>query len=379
MYKSVVENKNLCCGCTACYNICPTKAIKMEVDEEGFEYPIIDEDKCIHCQKCRIVCAFKNDLKLNEKNNEVECYAVKHKDNNVVSNSRSGGAFTAFSDVILKSNGSIYGSVLDDNLHVCHKKATDYTGRNKMRGSKYVQSKMDNIFSEVLSDLYDEKKVLFSGTPCQVAGLQKYLSSFNYRGEIFYIDILCHGVPSPMILKKFIELIEKKGKCKKIDFRNKLKYGWKDHVMTFIMDNGREYNRREYVKMFYSHNIIRPSCFNCPYKSIYHPGDITIGDYYGIEKLVPRFNDNKGCSLVLVNTQKGKKLFNKSTYNVSVEMTKLENSLQPVLKGNFELPKSREIFWKDYKKMDFKKLVKKYGKESISIKIKRELRRKGII
>ena len=291
-------------------------------------------------------------------------YAVHHKNINVREVSRSGGIFTAISDYVLNENGVIYGCVLNENFDAIHTRATTAKERDAMRGSKYIQSDLGNTFKNVKKDLVEEKKVLFSGTSCQVAGLRKYLSK-EYE-NLFCVDIVCHGVPSPKVWDEYIEWQEKKkkSKVKKVDFRNKKKYGWREHVETLEFFNDKKVNSRVFTTLFYQHNIIRPCCSRCPYKAIMHPGDITIADYWGIEKAAPEFDDNKGVSLVLVNNENGQKMFDSISNTIKYKKTKLEDSMQPPLQKPFPEPPERSIFWNDFENKDFGFIAKKYGGES---------------
>lgn len=291
-------------------------------------------------------------------------YAVHHKNINVRQESRSGGIFTAISDYVLNENGVIYGCVLNENFDAIHTRATTAKERDAMRGSKYIQSDLGNTFQNVKEDLVEGKKVLFSGTSCQVAGLRKYLSK-EYE-NLFCVDIVCHGVPSPKVWDEYIKWQEnkRKSKIKNVNFRNKKKYGWREHVETLEFFNDKKVNSRVFTTLFYQHNIIRPCCFRCPYKAIMHPGDITIADYWGIEKAAPEFDDNKGVSLVLVNNENGQRMFDSISNTIKYKKTKLEDSMQPPLQKPFPEPPERSIFWNDFDNKDFGFIAKKYGGES---------------
>lgn len=234
---NLYNNNSDCCGCTACYSICPKNAISMLEDKEGFKYPSINMDMCISCHLCEKVCAFKQSKSIKKKNNvsKPQTFAVKHKNLNVRLNSRSGGIFTDLSDYFLKNDGVIYGCILDNTLVVKHIRATNETQRNLMRGSKYVQSDLFNTFAQVKNDLDGSKYVLFTGTSCQIDGLKSFLGK-KYE-KLLCVDILCHGVPSPMIFKDFIDWSEKKydGKVIDVDFRNKKDFGWASHVETLSL------------------------------------------------------------------------------------------------------------------------------------------------
>ena len=309
-------------------------------------------------------------------------YAVKHIDSEVRAASRSGGIFTAISDEVLNHGGIIYGCVLTEKFEAVHIRAVTADERNAMRGSKYIQSNLGDVFKQVIKDLNDGKQVLFSGTSCQVAGLRSFLG--KHYDNLLCIDIVCHGVPSPAVWKKYLQWQESKneGKIQNVDFRNKKDYGWAAHIESLFFDNEKKVDSRVFTTLFYEHSILRPACYKCPYKDIVHPGDITIADYWGIDKAAPGFNDNKGVSLVLVNNELGEQLFHDIKDELDIRETKIEDSMQPPLKAPFDIPDNREQFWVDFYTTDFETVAKKYGgygfkndvKNSLK-KIKRKIKR----
>ncbi len=295
-------------------------------------------------------------------------YAAKNKNQDVRAGSRSGGVFTALSDYILNEEGSVYGCVLSKDFLAFHVKATNKIERDEMRGSKYIQSNLGDVFSEVKKDVLSGKYVLFSGTSCQIAGLRKFIG--EEYDNLFCVDIVCHGVPSPKVWKTFLEWQEKKynKKIVEVDFRNKRDFGWADHVETLYTQDGIGINSTVFKTLFLRDNVLRPSCYECRYKSVVHPGDITIADYWGIDKAAPGFNDNKGVSLVLINTEKGNKLFQNTISDLDIVQTKIEDSLQPALLKPFSKPKERDTFWKDFKEQQFEYIAKKYGGYETGVK-----------
>lgn len=307
--------------------------------------------------------------------NKPEVFAVQHKDEKVRASSRSGGIFTALSDYVLEQDGVVYGCVLTENFEAVHVRADSKHVRDRMRGSKYIQSRMNDTYKNVKYDLNVNRKVLFSGTSCQVAGLKCYLGR-EYE-NLLCIDIVCHGVPSPKVWKAYLAWQEKKNrsKVKKVDFRNKKDFGWRDHVEKLCLENGKTVNSKVFTTLFYGHSILRPCCYECPYKSVTHPGDITIADYWGIEKAAPEFDDNKGVSLVLINNDKGKEVFYAIIDRVKWQETRLEDSMQPPLIAPFPEPENRKNFWNDFENKDFNYIVKKNGGTGIKNKIKNALRR----
>lgn len=291
--------------------------------------------------------------------------------------SRSGGIFTALSDLILQDNGVVYGCVLMENFNAYHMRAVTSEERNKMRGSKYIPSSMKDVFKQVKQDLIEGKKVLFSGTSCQVAGLKSFLE-VDYE-NLLYVDIVCHGVPSPEVWKRYLKWQEEKNnaKCLSVSFRNKVDFGWNAHVETLDIKTAdgtiSKVNSEIYKTIYYSHNVLRPSCYYCPYKSILHPADITIADYWGIEKAAPGFSDNKGVSLVLVNSDKGIKSFEIAKKDIEWRECRIEDSMRPSLEKPFAVPDTREQFWKDFQQSDFTKIANKYGGAGFVPRMKKKI------
>lgn len=302
-------------------------------------------------------------------------FAVKHKDFETRMESRSGGIFTALSDYFLDNNGVVYGCVLKDKLTAVHTRAETKEERNKMRGSKYIQSEMGSTFKSVQQDLQSNRPVLYSGTSCQVAGLKAFLG--KEYDNLFCVDIVCHGVPSPLVWKKYVEWIEQENNASvvSVDFRNKKNFGWSTHIESLTLSNGNQIDSEIFKNLFYAHNILRPCCYKCPYKSTMHPGDITIADYWGIEIAAPDFSDNKGVSLVLVNNSRGMQVFNVVSDSLIYKETRIEDSLQPPLKAPFERPDNRDKFWRDFHKKDFGYIAQKYTKPSFSAKLKKKIKR----
>ena len=340
-------NINNCTGCSACYSICPTNCIAMEQDGEGFSYPIINDKNCTACTKCKSVCpaviqgAAKKPLKV---------YAAKNPNDKIRLKSSSGGIFSLLSESIVKEGGVVFGARFNDTWDVIHAYTETINGLEAFRGSKYVQSSIGDTYRQTKSFLDNNKKVLYSGTPCQVAGLKAYLQK-DYP-NLLAVDFVCKGVPSPLVWKKYLrEFVDITAfrqsniKIFCINFRNKI-YGWNSRLVfsvTYVVDKPMDaqsisntviyYNKQRkkrcdfnivcsdksknlftffetsntnsYMKGLLRNLYLRPSCYNCPAKSLKSGSDITIADYWGIESVLPEFNDKKGISLVLINTEKG--------------------------------------------------------------------------
>ncbi len=382
---SVYDKKDNCCGCTACEHICPTGAIKMTSDEEGFLYPEIDQILCIDCGKCRMVCAFQNGY--DKSNNLVtpDAYGAKHVNDDVRMESRSGGVFTALSDHVFENGGIIYGAGFDNNFKVCHKKAVNEYERNSFRGSKYVQSDLNIVFADIETELKTGIKVMFSGTPCQTAGLKEFLSMRKApTQELLICDLICHGVPSPKLFRDYLDYLENKNRSSisNFNFRDKKLFGWKEHRESFTI-NKKSINSRRYTNLFYENSSLRPSCYNCKYTNLIRPSDITLADFWGVDDIIDGFNDNNGVSLIFINTDKGRKVFVKVKEEVITKECTGAAFIHPNLVKPTDRPPHREQFWKDYQTRGFKYISKRYGGyDAISImrkKIKSILNKIGLI
>lgn len=233
-----IKEKKDCCGCTACASICPYDAISMQPDNLGFLYPVVDESRCVNCHLCENVCAFNDRYDTFLNLSQPEIYGVRHKDIREIELSRSGAAFVAISDRILEQGGVVYGAGYEGHFRVVHKRAVNKNERDEFRGSKYVQSDLRGVFRSVKKDLKAGLVVLFSGTPCQTAGLNSYIGS-KWRDNLYLVDIVCHGVPGPYLWRDFIAYVEKKQGAKVcwVNFRDKQKFGWRAHKETFKFVN----------------------------------------------------------------------------------------------------------------------------------------------
>lgn len=295
-------------------------------------------------------------------------YAVKHRNIHTRMASRSGGIFTALSDYVLEKNGVVYGCILNDKMIAVHSRAATVEERNKMRGSKYIQSDIGDTFISAKKDLDNGSLVLFSGTSCQLAALKSFLG-VEYN-NLLCVDILCHSVPSPVVWKSHVSMHEKanNAECIEADFRNKKEFGWGAHIETLYLKKNEKVisdHNTDFVKLFYKAFITRPSCSKCPYKSINHPSDITIADYWGIEKAAPGFSDNKGVSLVLINSEKGEDIFKAVSENLELKKTSINNSMQMPLVKPYPDSKRKSKFWSAYYEKGYSYAAKKYTKETI--------------
>lgn len=301
-----------CSGCSACYAVCPRNAIEMKSDSEGFLSPVIDYSKCISCHKCENVCPMD---KLEIFNKTIEyCYAAVNKDETVRFHSSSGAIFPLLANYILKKDGYVCGAAVDKDLVTRHIIVDNNNKREleKIYGSKYVQSDMNNIFVRIKSLLEDDKLVLFSGTPCQVAGLKSFLGK-DYQ-QLLTVDIICHGAPSPGVLDLYLsEIGQNFSEISRLSFRDKA-LGWRSIKLTLRDRNddilfSERIGENPYLKAFQQNAILRLSCHSCPFTSIYRVSDITLGDFWKIGELLTNYKDNRGTSLVLCNSAKGESFY----------------------------------------------------------------------
>lgn len=363
-----------CSGCTACQSICQHQAINFNEDSEGFKIPIVDNNICVECGLCLKVCP---SLNINDKksNFEQKSYAFQYLDNKRY-NSASGGLFIAFAEYFVnKLNGYVCGCVLTDELvpvHIVSNKINDII---RMQDSKYVQSNMNDCFKQIAELLSSQTYVLFTGTSCQVQGL---LSSLNKKHietrTLLTVDFFCHGVPSQKVWLDYTLYVERKTKTKFQGFRFRCKdYGWgkgaKSRNANFYSkfktkggykDSSRLLTRI-WPRIFFSNLCIRKYCHKCPYASVNKPADLTMGDFWGIETVIPGFSDGKGCSLALVNNQIVDDIINNMPNSricradISGIINKQTNALSPS-KSN----PNRDEFWSDYSKHTFDFILKKY-------------------
>ena len=362
------DKKSDCCGCTACVQICSHKAITMKDDEEGFQYPLVNNEKCVKCGLCVSSCPI-NVIDVEKQPPPTRVYAVKLKDAVVRKSSSSGGVFSSFATYFINSNGIVYGAAYDNDFRVRHICICREDEIKKLRGSKYVQSDINGIYSEIKVHLRNGRKVLFSGTPCQVYGLKTFLKK-DYS-NLYTIDILCHGVPSPKILEDYVKFVKHNSilPIRGLFMKDKT-FGWgyqnlriyySHHISLFNTKISNLWNR-----LYYGHCILRPSCYSCKFTSINRVGDISIGDYWNIEKYHPSFFDDKGVSLVLINSSKGLEIWKNTVSNYDFIESEIDKCLQPVLQRPVQSPVDRHRFWSIYHKKGFRGVIR--NEYNISIK-----------
>ena len=358
------NEKNQCCGCEVCVEICPKNAITMREDTEGFQYPEIDPLKCIRCGKCINGCDFKSSVKKKAYKKKTEIYAVKAKNKNIRKISSSGGAFILLSDYILSQGGVIACSVYDYSSHTMNFKIIhNEEERQQAIGSKYLQSNLGNIYQECLQWVQNnpEKKLLFIGMGCQAGAFQKFAQQKSIREKVIIVDMVCHGVPSPKMWKEYAGYLENKnrGNISYLTFKDK-RNGW-NHPTAMAIVNEKEILLRDYIRIFNSGMALRPSCHKCPYTCIERSVDITIGDFWGIEKTHPEFVSELGVSILMTHSKIGKEIFEKVKDKFSWIQTSEKECLQSQLYHPTEVSEIRETFWKEYQSHGIQYVMHKYG------------------
>ncbi len=352
-----------CVGCHACFNICPVRAITMVENEEGFKYPQLDKQTCVNCGKCEKVCPALIGHPLTH-DKSPEFYAVWNKENDIRRQSSSGGMFRILAEEIIAEGGVVYGAAFDEANHLRHIRVENVDELGALMGSKYVQSDIGTMLGQVRADLRNGRQVLFSGTPCQVAGLYAFLGG-NHE-NLLTVDVLCHGVPSPGVFQRYLEGIGVDGGCR-IEFRNKDK-GWK-RFSLIVADKVHEMlDENSYMKGFLSNLYLRPSCAECQFVGCKRIGDVTLGDFWGVNAFRKKYDDDLGTSLVLLNSQKGKLMFEalRSRYALAEQVPDASAiPANPTLMHSSTPSLLREAFFADYKSgLSWQELEEKYMSSS---------------
>ena len=345
----VTFGSDKCCGCTACMSVCPKQCISMEVDSEGFLYPVVDQSLCIDCEACVRTCPFHHPA---ESHKPEEVFAAINTNEGIRMESSSGGVFTIMAEKVINDGGVVFGAKYTADWQVEIVPAETIDELAAFRGSKYLQARMGNSLQQCKQFLRDGRKVLFSGTPCQIAGLKHYLrKDFD---NLIAVDFVCHGVPSPKVWGRYLSEVTNAGRkaIRDIKFRDKPQ-GWKRFNFTLDYEESEKsysissYNGdNHYMRAFLSDMILRPSCYNCQAKSGRSQSDITIGDFWGIETVLPSMDDDKGTSLVLVHTEKGKQIF--ADAQVKTEVVAYEDAFahNPAIEHSARAHDHRQGFFK---------------------------------
>lgn len=326
-----ITNKAECTGCGVCRDICPVGAIALSSDEEGFLYPTVDNKKCIQCDKCDRFCPVHNTVKNRSKDSDLVAYAAYTKDERIRGCSSSGGIFTEIATYIIANGGVVFGAAFNEDFKVFHIAIDQVQDINKIQGSKYVQSEIGNAYLQAKVYLDSGRMVFFTGTPCQISGLYNFLNE-DYK-NLYTQDLICHGVPSPLVWQKYVAYREKKAasNLRKMFFRDK-KDGWKKYSVRFEFSNGSEYVKGLsddlYMRSFLQNLTLRPSCYDCAFKSKHRVSDITLADFWGVEDVCNEMDDNKGTSLILLHSKKAYAIFDEIKPNIKFQIVDVDKAIE---------------------------------------------------
>ena len=341
-----IIDKNNCCGCEACVQVCPKGCIDFTMDTEGFYYPHVNVDDCVSCGMCEKVCPMLNPC---GKQKSISVYGAFNKNEEVRKHSSSGGIFTLLAEKVLDDGGVVFGAKFDKNWDVVYAPVFNKKDLCLLRGSKYVQARVGNNYKLCKEYLDHNRKVLFTGTPCHISGLLHFLRR-DYD-NLLTCDVFCHGVPSPGVWNRYLSEVAGKGRdtIERIDFRNK-KSGWKNYSVVIKTQSNTlraPYRENPYMRAFLNDLILRPSCYSCKSKEGRSHSDITIADFWGIEHLHPEIDDDKGISLVLLNTNKGVAFFETiESHYVFASFLPSAVEYNPAYIYSAELNKNREVFFR---------------------------------
>lgn len=372
-----IKHKSDCCGCEACVQRCPKRCISLHRDQEGFLYPLVDESICIDCGLCERVCPVINQ---GEPRKPLVTYAAKNQDESVRLSSSSGGVFTALAEQVIAQGGVVFGARFDESWNVVHDYVETVEGLSAFRGAKYVQSRIGLCFLQAETFLRQGRQVLFSGLPCQIAGLKKFLRK-DYD-NLITVDLFCHGVPSPLVWKRFLEeeVATPHTQLKSISFRDKAS-GWKNYSFSYLQEDtdGVHLHRmlsakNLFMRGFLTDLYLRPSCYHCPVKQCKSGSDLTIGDYWGIQQAHPGLDDDKGVSAVLVNTDKGAAIL-QAVQQVSLYESTFEKVVKcnPALIKSAQEPTKRSLFFELLNQRKISEVVLQLTHISVWTKIRRKV------
>lgn len=383
-----ITDKSRCCGCESCRSVCPKKCISMKADKEGFLYPEVDLSQCVDCKLCEKVCPVLHPALLDRK---PKVFAGINNDITIRLQSSSGGIFTLLAEQILHKGGIVFGACFDEHWNVVHSYTDTIEGLEHFRGSKYVQSYVGDSFVQVKKFLDEGREVLFSGTPCQIAGLKNFLRKPYHN--LLTVDVVCHGVPSPKVWQSYLyesgcnAYHSKKrdssfvlaDKITSISFRSK-ENGWKSYCMSITYKNERKevipFYHDTYMNVFLSNLSLRPSCYACPAKLHYAQSDITLADFWGVDQLHPEIDDDKGCGLILLHNDYAFALL--KNLNCQLQEQKLDEviAFNPCITHSAKKPVNRNFFYMIFNKTNFTFSYQASVNTNIVIRIIRCLYRK---
>lgn len=362
-----IQNKVDCCGCNACGDVCAHQAISFKTDNEGFWYPEVDKHKCTDCGLCDKVCPMQYKADYIERYDEAVVYAAYSKDEAIRLDSTSGGIHSMLALKMYEKNAYVGGAVYNPD-HTCSQIVTsDKSMLPEIRSSKYLQSGSERVYKDIRKILREGKEVFYCGCPCQIHALYNFLG--KEYDNLTTCDFICRGVNSPKVFLKYIEMLERQfgAKATQIKFKNK-KWGWHNFSLRVNFENGKEYCKDRWHDLFFigylqSGNFARPSCYECPFKGFPQKADITLADFWGIEKIAPSMDQDKGTSLVMINSEKGQKLFNAIKDKIEWRQFTMNDARMgnPAMDGSLKSVKpNREFFFHDLDNMPFEKVAARH-------------------
>ena len=362
-----IQHKNDCCGCHACGDICGHKAIIFETDHEGFWYPEVNHKLCVDCGMCDKVCPMQHKADFVHRYKEATVYAAYTKDEAIRLDSTSGGIHSMLALEKFDKNAYVGGAVYNQD-HTCSQIVTSNVNMlPEIRSSKYLQSSSEGVYKEIRKLLREGKEVFYCGCPCQIHALYNFLG--KEYDNLTTCDFICRGVNSPKVFLKYMEMLERQfdSKATKIKFKNK-KWGWHNFSLRVDFENGKEYCKDRWHDLFFigylqSGNFARPSCYECPFKGFPQKADITLADFWGIEKIDPSMDQDKGTSLVMINSDKGQQLFDVIKDKVEWRQFTMDDARagNPAMDDSLKaVSPNREAFFKDLDSMSFEKVAKRY-------------------
>lgn len=372
-----INNKKDCCGCSACANVCPKHCISMVEDNEGFLYPKINQDVCINCGLCEKVCPIKNPIE-EQINPKQKAFVVQNRNDGILRESTSGGAFSAIAKWVINQNGVVFGARLNQNFEVEHYAVEKYEDLKFFRNSKYVQSNIGQTYSQVRNYLKDGRKVLFSGTGCQLEGLLHYLGR-SYE-NLYTVDVICRAVPSPLVLRKYLEMQQQRGmKIDDVKFRDKC-HGYKYSTMSLFTSNNRDYHEGidtdVYLRAFFSGMSFRPCCADCKFRKRHRRTDMTIWDCFTIDEFSKDLDNDRGATRILVHSPRAIKIVHEMESDLKI----VEVNVEKAIKGVKELTQSpkfhplREAFFEDLNTLPTDIVFQKYFPITIRHRIEKQAR-----
>ncbi len=374
-----IKDKSGCTGCAACAASCPVRCIRMIKDEEGFLYPHVDEQVCVQCGRCKKVCPLITKDPSNDYA-QAKAYAAYSKDAAIRESSSSGGVFSELATQVIQQGGVVIGAAFNKDFSVSHMCAQTPEDVLALRGSKYVQSEIGNAYVTAKEHLNRGQMVLFTGTPCQIAGLYRFLGGDHEH--LITQDIVCHGVPSPSLWQSYLSRRKEENgsdRIARVQFRDKAT-GWRQYSLSITFENETRYSspaaQDRMMKAFLKNLCLRPSCYECAFKQLIKCSDITLADFWGAEHIVPDMDDNKGISLVMLNSPKGEAFFMNLRPRVVMREVERTDAVRYNLSAvrAASLPKERDAFMKLALRKGFQAVANKYLKTSFFKKMRNKIK-----